>query len=180
MDLSKRGFKLKPFKSTAGLTWIPSLLLLLWTQTSVSPEEKIRQLWPITGELEMCWNSSKDMSVKSPRQRVFTNQASSSAPVVIRCSWCGACRAPHSRDSSSLATPWWSLDWPWVQIHHNCVPAPVTTPCSCGMWGLDGVQRALQSPGTWSLTCAGSPENLTYSRPPRIKPSDCGTVGGCR
>ena len=29
MDLSKRGFKLKPFKSTAGLTWIPSLLLLL-------------------------------------------------------------------------------------------------------------------------------------------------------
>ena len=42
MDLSKRGFKLKPFKSTAGLTWIPSLLLLLWTQTSVSPEEKIR------------------------------------------------------------------------------------------------------------------------------------------
>ncbi|XP_070231176.1 WD repeat-containing protein 31 isoform X6 [Bos mutus] len=58
-----------------------------------------------------------------------------------------------------------------LTIHHICVPAPVTTPCCCGMWGLDSVQRELQSPGTWSLTCAGSPENITYSRPLRIKPS---------
>lgn len=42
MDLETRELKLKLFKSIAQLTWIPSLLLLLWTQTSVSPEEKIR------------------------------------------------------------------------------------------------------------------------------------------
>lgn len=42
MDLQKREFRLKRPKSTTLLTWMPSLWLLLWTQTFVSLEEKTR------------------------------------------------------------------------------------------------------------------------------------------
>ncbi|XP_047380866.1 WD repeat-containing protein 31 isoform X8 [Sciurus carolinensis] len=67
-----------------------------------------------------------------------------------------------------------------TKTRHSCALALGTTLCFCGTWGLDGVWRELVSPGTWSLTCAGSPENHIYYSPLKIKPSDCGTVGDCR
>ncbi|KAG8518829.1 WD repeat-containing protein 31, partial [Galemys pyrenaicus] len=57
------------------------------------------------------------------------------------------------------------------KTHHGCALAHGTTRCFCGMWSLASVWRERQSPGTWSRTCAGSPEHRTYSSPQKIRPS---------
>ena len=72
----------------------------------------------------------------------------------------------------------WTMFLPFFpKIHHICVPAPVTTPCCCGMWGLDSVQRELQSPGTWYELKLGPEEG--NRREPGVRKSPGERCGDC-